>query len=155
MPRTSATRGLASTFRIRPQDSLVTGDYLTLAGCTAQQLVRRHADLQLDADAPRGSYVVTIANDRNFTNQVRNYVTAYTSLTPRESLLDNQAGQAYYWFVRPCRDASHTIAGRAPMTPRSATTRPRSRSTRSRSTGLAGQRRRRSTTRSPSAGRTT
>ena len=49
-----------------------------------------------------GSYFVYVAQDANFTNVVKTYRTQYTTLTPRESLLDNQAGNAYYWFVRPC-----------------------------------------------------
>lgn len=52
-----------------------------------------------------GGYLVYLANDASFTNVVRVYRTQYTSLTPRESLLDSVAGQAYYWFVRPCRMA--------------------------------------------------
>jgi hypothetical protein len=52
--------------------------------------------------AGAGLYVVYIAQDANFTNVVKSYRTQYTTLTPRESLLDNQAGNAYYWFVRPC-----------------------------------------------------
>ncbi len=47
-------------------------------------------------------YLVTIANDQNFTNKVSSYLTQYTSLTPRESLKDSQAGKAYYWFVQAC-----------------------------------------------------
>jgi hypothetical protein len=49
-----------------------------------------------------GSYLVYIAQDAGFTNVVRRYRTQYTTLTPRESLLDSQAGKSYYWFVRPC-----------------------------------------------------
>ncbi len=33
---------------------------------------------------------------------MRTYATVAPSLTPRESLKDSQAGQTYYWFVRPC-----------------------------------------------------
>lgn len=49
-----------------------------------------------------GLYLVYIAQDAGFTNVVKTFRTQYPSLTPRESLLDNQAGNAYYWFVRPC-----------------------------------------------------
>ncbi len=49
-----------------------------------------------------GGYIVYVAVDANFTNIKAQYWTIYTTLTPRESYLDNQAGQAYYWFVRPC-----------------------------------------------------
>ena len=48
-------------------------------------------------------YRVYIALDEDFTNIVKRYNTQYTTLTPRESLFDNQAGQSYYWFVRGCR----------------------------------------------------
>jgi hypothetical protein len=47
-------------------------------------------------------YLVTIANDSNFTNRVSSYLTEYTTLTPRESLKDSQAGKAYYWYVQAC-----------------------------------------------------
>jgi hypothetical protein len=50
-----------------------------------------------------GSYRLIIAADPNFTNIVRQYDTTYTELTPRESFLDNQAGQAYYWAVQPIK----------------------------------------------------
>ena len=53
--------------------------------------------------AGAGSYLVCLALDPDFTNIVKTYRTQYTQLTPRESLLDNQAGQAYYWLVRPCK----------------------------------------------------
>ena len=53
-----------------------------------------------------GGYLVYLANDAAFTNVVRVYETQHPTLTPRESLLDSSAGQAYYWFVRPCRSAS-------------------------------------------------
>jgi hypothetical protein len=49
-----------------------------------------------------GWYRIYVALDANFTNVVKRYKTQYTLLTPRESLLDNQAGQSYYWFARPC-----------------------------------------------------
>jgi hypothetical protein len=47
-------------------------------------------------------YMIYMAMDPSFTNIVKEYSTRYTTFTPAESLLDNQAGQAYYWFVRPC-----------------------------------------------------
>ncbi len=49
------------------------------------------------------SYEVYVALDPNFTNKYREYSTSFTQLTPRESFVDNQAGQAFYWFVRPLR----------------------------------------------------
>lgn len=59
-----------------------------------------------------GAYIVYLAADPNFTNIVRTYATQWNSLTPRESLKDSQAGNAYYWFVRPCK-AVNEIAGTA------------------------------------------
>jgi len=49
-----------------------------------------------------GSYLVYLANDPNFTNITRTWSTIYSQLTPLESLPDSQAGQATYWFIRPC-----------------------------------------------------
>ncbi len=52
-----------------------------------------------------GYYMVYLATDPLFTNITRTYTTTFTSLTPGESLPDSQAGQATYWFVRPCYTA--------------------------------------------------
>jgi hypothetical protein len=49
-----------------------------------------------------GSYLVYLATDPNFTNITRIWTTGYSQLTPVESLPDSQAGQATYWFIRPC-----------------------------------------------------
>jgi hypothetical protein len=49
-----------------------------------------------------GGYKVYVSQDADFTNEYRVYWTIHTSLTPRESYLDNQASQAYYWYVQPC-----------------------------------------------------
>jgi hypothetical protein len=49
-----------------------------------------------------GLYQVYLATDPNFTNVVRNWATRYSQLSPVESLPDSQAGEAYYWYVRPC-----------------------------------------------------
>ena len=51
-------------------------------------------------------YVVHLALDPNFTNVVRTYTTQLTTLTPREALPDNQAGQSYYWYVQVCKGPS-------------------------------------------------
>jgi hypothetical protein len=103
---TSATR----TFKIvSPQLELGSGDYTAPDRCslvTSCTAVQDTPTLTWNADPYAGAYLVTIANDPHFTNVVRTYITAYTTLTPRESLLDSQAGQAYYWFVRPCVDYS-------------------------------------------------
>ena len=53
--------------------------------------------------ADTDNYLVYVSLDRSFTNIVKTYKTQWTSLRPRESFLDSQAGQAYYWFVRPCK----------------------------------------------------
>ena len=54
-----------------------------------------------------GLYRIYLATDPLFTNITRTYDTQFTSVTPSESLPDSQAGQATYWFVRPCYTASN------------------------------------------------
>lgn len=49
-----------------------------------------------------GLYLVYLAEDPNFTNITRTWWAAYSQLTPLESLPDRLAGQATYWFIRPC-----------------------------------------------------
>lgn len=53
-----------------------------------------------------GMYRVFTALDSGFTNIVRSYTTEHTTLTPRESYLDNAAGQSYFWYVQPCVNAT-------------------------------------------------
>lgn len=65
--------------------------------------------LSWDVVPNAGGYLVSIANDASFTNVIRTYRTQYTTLTLRESLPDSVAGQAYYWFVRPCRNAASNV----------------------------------------------
>jgi hypothetical protein len=48
-------------------------------------------------------YEVVIFRDPAGTNVYRAYTTDWASLTPREALLDAQAGQAYYWAVQALR----------------------------------------------------
>ena len=55
-------------------------------------------------------YRVYVALDPNFTNIRRIWRTTQNSLRPMEALPDNQAGQSYYWFARPCR--SNDVCGR-------------------------------------------
>ena len=93
---TSASRGFTVT-------TIGTATYAgpcssALTPCT----VKDTPTLQWDPMPGAGLYEVSVAQDASFTNIVKQYRTQYTSLTPRESLLDNQAGNAYYWFVRPC-----------------------------------------------------
>ncbi|MDR6862235.1 cell wall-binding repeat-containing protein [Phycicoccus sp. 3266] len=49
-----------------------------------------------------GIYHVYVATDPNFTNTVWDWGTNFSTVTPIMSLPDSQAGQAYYWYVRPC-----------------------------------------------------
>jgi len=97
---TSASRGFTVT-------TIETATYdgpcaSPLTPCT----VKDTPTLRWDPVSGAGLYDVFIAQDASFTNVVKQYRTQYTSLTPRESLLDNQAGNAYYWFVRPCITAT-------------------------------------------------
>ena len=99
---TSATR----TFTISALPLVVPGtDYLAPDKCTDLSSCPTIPDTPTMRWSPVANathYVVTIANDPNFTNKVSSYSTEYTSLTPRESLKDSQAGKAYYWFVQAC-----------------------------------------------------
>jgi len=68
----------------------------------------------LDWDPVPGasSYIVYLAHDRNFTNMVTGYGdmgdprtwvrTTNTRYDATDALPDTQAGEAYYWFIRPC-----------------------------------------------------
>jgi len=47
-------------------------------------------------------YQLVLATDPNFTNIIRTYLTGQSQLTPTESLVDSQAGQAIYWYAVPC-----------------------------------------------------
>jgi hypothetical protein len=77
-------------------------------------LLGQTQELTWTPDPNTGAYVVYVAKDVNFTNIYRTYETGQTSLTPRESWLDSQAGQSYYWFVRPCVDWDMTHCGPGP-----------------------------------------
>jgi hypothetical protein len=65
-----------------------------------------------------GYYLVYLATDPNFTNITRTWSTSYSQLTPLESLPDSQAGQATYWFIRPCFAAGACSAFDAGVFPR-------------------------------------
>jgi len=67
-------------------------------------------------DPDAGAYVVYVAKDVHFTTMYRTYKTGQTTLMPRESWLDSQAGESYYWFVRPCVDAGLAHCGPGPDT---------------------------------------
>lgn len=63
----------------------------------------------LDWDPVEGAsgYYVSLARDRNLTNMVTAPVPTHrTRWTPTEHLPDSQAGQAYYWVIRPCKKIS-------------------------------------------------
>lgn len=58
-----------------------------------------------------GGYLVYQSFDNNFTN-VNRVWRAYTNqLIPRDEFPDNDAGQAYYWHVRPCKNIVGTPTG--------------------------------------------
>lgn len=81
------------------------------------------------------SYIVYLARDRDFTNLVSGYGdmgdprtwvrTTNTRYIPTDALPDSQAGEAYYWFVRPCdanglcglmpQQASHAFHKKSPQ----------------------------------------
>ncbi|MFL6004319.1 MAG: hypothetical protein ACJ72P_16060, partial [Nocardioides sp.] len=56
-----------------------------------------------------GGYLVYVSNDRELTNRVYTEMpTANSRWTPTsgmnvEAFADNQAGESYYWYVRPCK----------------------------------------------------
>lgn len=91
-------------FVISPLDVVAAGQYQSPRQCEASPVcaVPETPTLQWDPVPEAGSYRVYVAVDAKFTNIVREYFTNFTELTPRESYKDSQAGQAYYWFVRPC-----------------------------------------------------
>src|SRR5690606_25036440 len=47
-------------------------------------------------------YKVILAFDAEFTNQYREYEVDYPIFKPREELRDSDAGEVYFWHVRPC-----------------------------------------------------
>lgn len=99
--------GAAGAFTIAaPTGVLASGDYLGPTKCVLPgncTPVRDTPTMTWNASPGMTYYKVYLALDASFTNIVREYDTEFTSLTPTESLLDNQAGQAYYWFVRGCQ----------------------------------------------------
>lgn len=80
----------------------------------------------LDWDPVPGaaSYIVYVSHDRDFTNMVTGYGdmgdprtwvrTTNTRYAATDALPDTQAGEAYYWFIRPCD--SNRICGLTPDT---------------------------------------
>ncbi|MGN6609646.1 MAG: Ig-like domain-containing protein, partial [Jatrophihabitans sp.] len=107
----------SSTFTvldIQPSATLAPSDYLTPT-CVAPDPCSDTPTFSWKRVDEAGWYIVSAALDPHFTNVVRQWGTAYTSFTPRESLVDNQAGQSYYWFVRPCIDSTATRCGPSPQ----------------------------------------
>jgi hypothetical protein len=97
------------TFVIAPPDVLAQGAYVTPVKCPPASACDPVADtptLTWDGVPGALSYRVYVAYDPNFTNMYRTYDTYWTRLSPRESYVDNQAGQAFYWFVRPMRSGN-------------------------------------------------
>jgi hypothetical protein len=90
-------RDLTLTTYLSPPDCVLIAECETLADTPT---------LDWDPVPGAGHYLVSIAKDPAFTNVIKTYKTMFSSLTPREAYLDSQAGQAYYWFVRPCRSPS-------------------------------------------------
>ncbi|MGV8973114.1 MAG: Ig-like domain repeat protein [Rhodoglobus sp.] len=93
-----ATSSLA-TFTIAPSQFSSTSSHLPPNSTTALDV----PELRWAPVVGTYEYRVHLALDVNFTNTVRTYTTTDTSLTPRESLEDNQAGQSYYWYVQVCK----------------------------------------------------
>ena len=77
-------------------------------------LVGQTQEMTWTPDPNAGAYVIYVSIAPNFSSNYKTYVTGQTSFTPQESWLDSQAGQSYYWFVRPCIDASQQACGPGP-----------------------------------------
>ncbi|HEX3824356.1 MAG TPA: Ig-like domain-containing protein [Mycobacteriales bacterium] len=63
------------------------------------------------------SYVVTIADDANFTNDERVYQTQFLSVTPRDQLADYTAGSGYYVAVQACTSSTTDVTENGCTTP--------------------------------------
>jgi hypothetical protein len=97
------------TFVIKAPDLMLPGGYVSPARCLPASPCSAIADTPtLDWNPIPGAlvYRVYVAQDPNFTNIYRTFDTPFTELTARESFVDNQAGQAFYWFVRPLRSGN-------------------------------------------------
>jgi hypothetical protein len=119
----------ASTFFVGStstgEDWIVPWNHYVTPECQAQTdpqisrctpLLGQTQELSWTPDPNAGAYVVTVAKDVNFTSVYATYETSQTTLTPSESWLDSQAGQSYYWFVRPCVDWGQSTCGPGPDT---------------------------------------
>ncbi|MDQ3104802.1 MAG: Ig-like domain-containing protein, partial [Actinomycetota bacterium] len=80
---------------------------LALTTGTSADVCRVRQTPVLDWDPVVGAalYEVYVARDESLTNRVYTppILTANTRWTPTEMLPDSQAGEAYYWAVRPCK----------------------------------------------------
>jgi len=83
------------------------GDSCTDAACAN---VRETPVLSWDASSNVGYYKLTISRDAQLTNKVLETNVYGTIWTPRDTLADSTAGQAYYWAVRPCSAGSGCAA---------------------------------------------
>jgi hypothetical protein len=104
-------------FTINDAGTIGSSDYLAPDRCLPADPCPAEADtptLSWNPVPNAGWYEVTIANDANFSNQIRKYGTSYTVLTPRESLLDSQSSQGFFWFVRPCINVTRSRCGPDP-----------------------------------------
>jgi len=100
---TSAFSQFTVTYNIAltsPWPTLMKPDDCKPASCTT--LLYDTPTLDWSPVPAAGYYLVYLATDPNFTHITRTWSTAYSQLTPLESLPDSQAGQATYWFIRPC-----------------------------------------------------
>ncbi len=106
-------------------DWIIPWDQYVTPECTAQTdpqvlrctpLLGQTQEMTWTPDPDAGFYVVTVSKDENFTNIYKTYRTFVNSLTPVESWLDGQAGDTYYWFVRPCADSNAAFCGPGPDT---------------------------------------
>ena len=94
------------SFAVAQLDLLPADGYLTPNRCSDPATCDAVADTATLSWAPVPgalAYTVYVAVDPNFTNIYRTYTTTLTTLSPRDSWMDNQANFAYYWFVRPAR----------------------------------------------------
>ena len=103
---TLLSTGSESTFTI---SNLNEATYVAPADCLPGETCAAQKDtptLEWEQVPWADFYLIHLSNDADFTNVVRTYKSNETSLTPRESLLDKFAGEAYYWFAQPCKTLS-------------------------------------------------
>lgn len=124
-----ATSTAPRPFTIRPLPA-VTGQRIALTGTALDgsatscaialpercQGMRQTPVLSWEALPEAGNYKVWLARDEQMTNVVSGYPVAVQTnrYMPTATLIDSQAGSAYYWFVQPCKAAT-TVPGCAPL----------------------------------------